>query len=93
MSNRTWACIDCGKTYRRDQNYTGNVLCAICRKECEYVHWKIHLPSPKKKKEWSAFWEIYLLEKNKLDKWNIDGSIEVIKLDLLNMTLHPKRKT
>lgn len=83
MSNRTWACIECGKSYRRDQTVE-SVKCAICGKFCEYVHWKIRIPSPKKQKEWNKFWSIYRLEKRLIEQWLADESIKVISLDILN---------
>lgn len=92
MSNRTWACVDCGKTYRRDQNITYTVACAICGNECEYVHWKIHVPSPKKVKEWKQFWTLYRKEKQLLEQWQQDQTIDAIKLDILNMKLWPRKK-
>ena len=92
MSNRTWACIKCGKTYRRDQNEDHQVICSICRNPCEYVHWKIRVPSPKKKKEWLRFWDIYLKEKRQIDLWQNDQTIEEITLDLLNMKLIPRKR-
>jgi len=92
MSNRTWACISCRKKYRRIQSSDRPVICAICRNECEYVHWKVRVPSPKNEKEWRRFWSIYLSEKQALVKFYNDELIEEITLDILNMKLMPKRK-
>ena len=92
MSNRTWACIECGKTYRRDQNSDSPVKCTICGNECEYVHWKIHVPSPKRKKEWRKFWEIYKKEKRLIELWENDQTVGEINLELLNTILMPKNK-
>ncbi|MBI4833966.1 MAG: hypothetical protein HY811_03995 [Planctomycetes bacterium] len=83
MSNRTWVCIECGKSYRRNQAVE-SVQCAICRKKCEYVHWKIHIPSPKKTKEWQRFWALYKKEKKLIAIWIDDKSIKEINLNLLN---------
>ena len=83
MSNRTWACIGCGKSYRRNQKVE-SVKCTICGELCEFVHWKIRIPSPSKQKEWSRFWNTYRLEKRLLEQWLADESIKVISLDILN---------
>jgi hypothetical protein len=83
MSNRTWACIECGKSYRRDQTVE-SVKCAICSQECEFVHWKIRIPSPAKQKEWNRFWNSYSREKCLIEQWLADESIKVITLDILN---------
>lgn len=91
MSNRTWACVDCGKTYRRDQYIEDPVVCGLCNQQCEFVHWKIHVPSPKKSKEWSKFWELYRREKSQLTAWCNDSSVESVHLDILNMCLISSR--
>ena len=87
MSNRTWVCVECGKSYRRVQTVK-SVRCAICRKACEYVHWKIHIPSPRKTKEWQRFWTIYKKEKRLIDLWVRDKSVREINLKLLNRKLN-----
>jgi hypothetical protein len=86
MSNRTWVCLDCEKSYRRDQ-MVRDVACALCHKPCEYVHWKIHIPSPKRKKEWRAFWEQYREEKRLLAQHYRGGRMKATHLPLLNMRL------
>ena len=88
MSNRTWACVDCGKSYRRSQSVDA-VTCSICRSPCEYVHWKLHIPSPRKKKEWSEFWAVYRREKRLIEQFQKDSRIKEITLELLNQ--HFKR--
>ena len=92
MSNRTWACIACKTKYRRDQNSDKPVLCASCGKECEYVHWKVRVPSPKRDKEWKKFWSVYLKEKELIEKFYNDELVEEVTLDILNMKLIPRRK-
>jgi hypothetical protein len=87
MSNRTWVCIKCGKTYRRDQKFNQIVKCALCKKECEYVHWKIHIPSPKNRKIWNQFWKDYTLEKQILNDFSNGKHIENTTLKILNMNL------
>ena len=83
MSNRTWACVDCGKSYRRPQTVR-TVKCSVCGQECESVHWKIHIPSPRKKKEWLEFWTLYRREKRLLDEFQRNPRIKVVTLALLN---------
>ncbi len=92
MGNRTWACVDCGKTYRRDQNLTEAMTCPLCGHECESVHWKIRVPSPKKRKEWHKFWQLYRREKAELERCLADGNVEEVVLDILNMRIMPYRK-
>ncbi len=48
------------------------------------VHWKIHIPSPRKKKEWLEFWAIYRREKRLLEQFQNDPRIKEITLDPLN---------
>ena len=82
MSNRTWACVDCGKSYRRVS--TAKVVkCAGCGQDCEKVHWKIRIPSPSKKKEWAAFWTAYRREKGLLEQFQRDPRIKEITLEIL----------
>ena len=83
MSNRTWVCLDCRKSYRRDQLVTA-VACARCGRSCEYVHWKLHIPSPRKRKEWDEFWTQYLFEKREIRRFEEDETVEEITLPLLN---------
>ncbi len=83
MSNRTWVCVDCGKSYRRNQ-LVDSVVCSICGDPCEYVHWKIHIPSPKRAKEWMDFWAAYRREKQLIKRFVDDPSIKEITLELLN---------
>ncbi|AUM13038.1 hypothetical protein Kalk_11660 [Ketobacter alkanivorans] len=92
MSKRTWACVECKQKYRRDQNSDKPVKCATCGKVCEYVHWKVRVPSPKKEKDWKKFWAAYLKEKALLEKYYNDESVEEITLDILNMRLIPRVK-
>lgn len=86
MSNRTWVCLDCRKSYRRDQ-VVQSVSCALCGQVCEYVHWKLHIPSPKKEREWAAFWAQYLHEKQMIERFNSDPNLKLIELPLLNQRL------
>ncbi len=87
LSKRTWACIECGKTFRRDQTVQ-SVRCAHCGQPCEYVHWKIHIPSPKNRKEWNAFWRQYREEKRQLEAFHNGTLTESVRLEILNMQLN-----
>lgn len=83
MSNRTFVCLNCWKSYRRDQNL-GEMGCPICHQACEYVHWKIRIPSPKRKRQWKLFWNKYKAEKRLLEEFQRDPTTKVIELDILN---------
>ena len=86
MSNRTWVCLNCKKSYRRNSPVK-KFLCPNCKNTCEYVDWKIHIPSPKRKKEWDSFWEKYLIERRILKNFFRYGSKKSVKLEILNMYL------
>ena len=86
MSNRTWACVDCGKTFRRDQSIDA-VNCAQCGKPCEFIHWKIHVPSPKNRKAWDTFWLQYRAEKRELEFYQNGKHQGGVTLELLNIQL------
>jgi hypothetical protein len=87
MSNRTWTCIHCRKSYRRSQSITA-VECPTCHEPCEYVHWKIRVPSPKRIKAWDEFWSKYNAEKSLLDAFHRGELRHDVTLELLNMQLH-----
>ena len=86
MSNRTWVCVECGKSYRRVQTIEA-VSCSLCGQPCEYVHWKIHIPSPKKRKEWEAFWTEYRAEKRLLERFRTNPKLKRVSLRILNQEL------
>ena len=86
MSNRTWVCLACEKSYRRVQTVAA-VSCAICRQPCEYVHWKLHIPSPKKKREWTDFWTRYRHEKLLIEEFRTNPNLKQVDLELLNQRL------
>ncbi len=86
MSNRTWVCLACEKSYRRDSKIT-ELPCALCHQPCEYVHWKLHIPSPRRKREWSDFWTRYRLEKQLLKQFENDPRIKEVELELLSRRL------
>jgi hypothetical protein len=86
MSQRTWVCVPCRKSYRRSQDVP-SLLCPKCRADCEFVHWKIRIPSPKRPKEWERFWRKYRAEKALLaahPRGELQGDVT---LELLNMVL------
>jgi hypothetical protein len=87
MSNRTWTCISCRKSYRRSQSVTA-VYCPTCHGPCEYVHWKIRIPSPKRTKAWNSFWSKYRVEKSLLAAFYRGELQEDVTLELLNMQLN-----
>jgi hypothetical protein len=66
MSNRTWTCVPCRKSFRRLSTVIA-LACPHCHQPCEYVHLKIRVPSPRRVKEWTAFWAAYRAEKALLD--------------------------
>lgn len=89
MSNRTWACVPCRKSYRRAQSVEA-VVCAECHQPCEAVPWKLRVPSPRRDKEWEAFWAAYRAEKALLEAYRRGELRETLTLPLLNMVLHPR---
>jgi DNA-directed RNA polymerase subunit RPC12/RpoP len=88
MSQRTWVCVPCRKSYRRAQDVQ-LVKCPTCGSECEYVHWKIRIPSASRPKAWTKFWEKYRAEKTLLDAFYRGELREDVRLELLNMDLRP----
>jgi DNA-directed RNA polymerase subunit RPC12/RpoP len=88
MSQRTWVCVPCRKSYRRSQEVQ-LVRCPTCGEECEYVHWKIRIPSPRRPKRWAEFWAKYRAEKALLDAFHRGELRERVRLELLKMELHP----
>ena len=87
MSQRTWVCVECGKSYRRPQNLQ-SLRCPTCKEECEYIHWKIRIPSPKRPKVWKEFRVKYRAEVALLKAFHRGELREDVRLDLLNMILH-----
>jgi hypothetical protein len=83
MSNRTFACLTCRKLQRKDAS-VAVFLCPICRGECIRVHWKLHVPAPRKVKKWKAFWDQYLLELRQLEQFRAGAGPAVIELPLLS---------
>ena len=86
MSNRTWACVQCRKSYRRVQTIS-SVACPECHQSCEQVEWKMRIPSPDNHKEWGEFWSAYRAEKA-LEAAYLQGELhESVYLPLLNRHL------
>ncbi len=91
MSNRTWVCLACKRSVRRDSAVRA-VVCATCGAACEEVDWKLHIPSPARRKEWDAFWEQLLREKREIARFHADPRVASVELPLLNRRLvraHP----
>jgi DNA-directed RNA polymerase subunit RPC12/RpoP len=90
MSNQTFACLSCRKLWRKDQNIEV-FFCPVCGHECVRVHWKLHVPSPKKTKKWNSFWERYLHELRQIEEFRHNPNISEIHLPLLNQVFrrHP----
>jgi DNA-directed RNA polymerase subunit RPC12/RpoP len=86
MSNRTFACLQCRKLQRRDQN-TKEFFCPQCGQESIRVHWKLHVPAPRKLRKWNSFWERYLLELRQIEEFRSNTSITELHLPLLNQVL------
>ena len=86
MSQRTWVCLPCRKSYRRED--VQSLRCPTCQEACEYVDWKIRIPSPKWSKAWVQFWTKYRAEKALLDAWHRGDLRESVQLELLKMVLH-----
>lgn len=86
MSQRTWVCVPCGKSYRRCYGID-SVQCPTCGGVCEFVHWKIRIPSPRKRKAWDEFWRQYKAEKAILHAHRRGELRESVQLKLLNMVL------
>jgi hypothetical protein len=66
-----------------------SLRCALCQGPCEYVHWKIHIPSPKRPREWERFWEKYRAEKALLEAFHRGELRKTVRLELLNLVLDP----
>lgn len=84
MSNRTWACVPCCKSYRRVQSVAA-VACPHCHEPCEYLDWKMRVPSPRKVKEWEGFWVAYRAEQALLATHRRGELREAVVLRLLGM--------
>ncbi len=83
MSNRTFACLNCRKLQRRPQKIA-SVLCPLCRNECICVHWKLHVPAPRKRRKWNKFWTQYLLELRQIEGFRAGDGPDEMYLPLLN---------
>lgn len=83
MSNRTFACLHCRKLQRRNQHVAA-FFCPLCGRESIRVHWKLHVPAPRKVKKWNTFWDRYLSELRQIEEFKSNPSIPEIRLPLLN---------
>ena len=75
LSNRTYACIPCGKTFRIEL-VRGDYSCPLCGGACESVGLKLRVPSPKNRKRWLRFWEDVREDKRTLLAW-YQGELKV----------------
>jgi hypothetical protein len=83
MSNRTFACLKCRKLQRKPQSVAA-FACPICGTDCIRVHWKLHVPAPRKTRKWDKFWAQYLLELRQIEQFNAGALGEELYLPLLN---------
>ena len=83
MSNRTFACLSCRKLQRKPQSIA-SFSCPHCGNECIRVHWKLHVPAPKKLRKWDKFWQQYLFELRQIDQFRGGDGPDEIYLPLLN---------
>jgi hypothetical protein len=86
MSNRTWVCISCRKSFRRVQTVPA-LNCPQCHGACEYVDWKIHIPSSRQKNAWELFWKKYRAEKELMEAWHRGELRKTVTLEILNRVL------
>ena len=91
MSNRTFACLQCRKLQRKDQN-TPAFFCPVCGQESIRVHWKLHVPAPRKVRKWNSFWDRYLLELRQIEEFRSNPNITELRLPLLNQVLRRPAK-
>jgi len=89
MSNRTFACLRCRRLQRKDQS-TSVFRCPLCGEESIRVHWKLHVPAPRKVRKWNSFWDRYLSELRQLEQFRLDPSMTDLYLPLLNQR-HQRR--
>ena len=83
MSNRSFACLACRKLQRKPQSLPA-FRCPHCGADCIRVHWKLHVPAPRKRRKWDAFWKQYLLELHMIEEFKASPHIAEIRLPLLN---------
>jgi hypothetical protein len=83
MSNRTFACLACRKLQRKPATLAA-FACPVCGGDCVRVHWKLHVPAPKKRRKWDKFWQQYLLELRQLEVFRAGGGPAVLELPLLS---------
>ena len=86
MSNRTFACLACRKLQRKSQSLA-EFACPHCGQPCVRVHWKLHVPAPRKLRKWNRFWQQYLHELQQIEVFRDGGLGETLYLPLLNRRL------
>lgn len=83
MSNRTFACLSCRKLQRKPQSVM-SFACPHCGADCIRVHWKLHVPAPRKARKWDKFWNQYLLELRLIEQHRAGVGPDELYLPLLN---------
>jgi len=83
MINRTFACLHCRKLQRKPQ-IIKEFRCPHCRSQCIEVHWKLHVPAPRKARKWEKFWKQYLLELRQIEQFKAGVGPDELYLPLLN---------
>jgi len=83
VSNRTFACLRCRKLQRKPASLA-TFACPQCRSDCIRVHWKLHVPAPRKRRKWDRFWAKYLLELRMIEQFRDGQHGNEMHLPLLN---------
>ena len=83
MSNRTFACLSCRRLQRKPATLAA-FACPVCKADCVRVHWKLHVPAPRKRRKWDRFWAEYLLELRELERFRAGLGPAVLELPLLS---------
>jgi DNA-directed RNA polymerase subunit RPC12/RpoP len=86
VSNRTFACLRCRKLQRKPMSLRA-FACPHCHSECVCVHWKLHVPAPRKRRKWDRFWAQYLLELRTIEQFRQGLLGNEVYLPLLNQRL------
>jgi hypothetical protein len=60
MGNGNWVCFNCRETVRRPTQYSGQVPCPGCGRNCTYLGTKIAVPSKRSVKAWKQLRELLI---------------------------------